>query len=295
MYISFLTGLTSEGMNFEGLIRWASERGFGGIEYSVGRPDALQELMGHGPDRIRRLFEQHRLSISALAPMLNLLDLDPGIRAERAAYLKQCIDACATLGVPVLKTYGGSAYGMFFYGVPSSRSHSTNRVEDNLKLFKEVYTPLADYAESRKVRIAFETAPRGGGHGNVAHTPELWDRMFDAVPSPAVGLSFDPSHLVWLFITPVEDVIREYGSRIYNVDGKDAEVIPAMLRKQGIWGNWWWQYRIPGYGSLNWATILAALSSVGFDGAIAVENEDRAFPGLKGCDMARRRLMGLLP
>ena len=80
------------------------------------------------------------------------------------------------------------------------------------------------------MRIAFETAARGGGEGNLAHNPELWDLLFDAVPSPALGLSFDPSHLVWLHIPNIPDVIRAYGSRIYHFDGKDTEILPPCWR-----------------------------------------------------------------
>ena len=172
---------------------------------------------------------------------------------------------------------------MSFYGLPGvGDHHPSNRSSDNLRIFTEVYEPLAAYAEDRGVRIAFETAGRGGPEGNLAHSPELWDRMFDAVPSKALGLSFDPSHLVWLHIPNPPDVIRTYGDRIYHVDGKDCEILHARLARQGILGSAWWRYRLPGLGVLDWPAIFSALRDIGYDDVISIENEDPLAPGLSG-------------
>jgi sugar phosphate isomerase/epimerase len=149
-----------------------------------------------------------------------------------------------------------------------------------------VFTPLADYAGERGVRIAFETAPRGGGEGNIAHSPALWDIIFSEVPSPALGLSFDPGHLVWLQIPDIPGVIRAYGDRIYHVDGKDAEILPAVLAKQGVTGNSWWRYRLPGQGQADWSAMLSALRDVGYTGGLSIENEDPLCPGLEGAAWA---------
>src|SRR5256885_1082471 len=211
------------------------EKGGGRGGPEVSDPDAVgRGGRGGGEEFLPR----HNVAISAVAPMLNMLDPDPAVRTRWAAVLRQTIDACALLGVGVAVIYGGSCVGMYFYGLPAmGPNHPSNRVDANLRLFREVMLPLVDYAASKGVRIALETAPRGGGHGNIAHNPELWDRIFEAVPSPALGLSFDPSHLVWLHIGPVADVIRCYGSRIYHVDGKDAEILQRNLARQGILGN----------------------------------------------------------
>ena len=173
--------------------------------------------------------------------------------------------------------------------------HPSNLVAENIRQFREVFTPLAAYAEERGVRIAFETAARGGGEGNLAHNPDLWDRLFDAVPSPALGLSFDPSHLVWLHIPNIPDVVRAYGSRIYHFDGKDTEILPAVLARQGILGSGWWRYRLPGLGALDWRAILSALKDTGYDGVVSIENEDPLFLGLDGVAWSANYLRGIFP
>ncbi len=300
-------GVATMGLPFAEVARWASQNGVRWIEAMVGPvfggggragPDLLdlETVPRDGPGRVQEMLAGYGVGLSALAPMLNLLDADPEVRRERAQTLRQTIDACALLGVPTAVVYGGSSTGMFFHGLPAvGPHHPSNTTEDNLRLFEAVITPLAAYAEQKGVRIAMETAPRGGGHGNLAHSPEMWERLFSAVPSGALGLSFDPSHLVWLQVGPVDSVIRRFGSRIYHVDGKDTEIMRDRLAVQGILGNSWWRYRIPGMGELDWRTIIAALTDVGYSGPIDIENEDPLFPGLPGCTVAARHLAALLP
>lgn len=309
MRIGFASLIGVEPMPFPELVRWAGDNNLRAIEVNVGpayQPIDGASFPGHldipsiardGPGSIPELLAEHGVEIASLAPMLNLLAADLAKREERIAYVRQTIDACAALGVGTLVTFTGSAFGMHFWGMPGlGDGHPTNRVADNLRIFAEVYEPLADYAGERGVRIAFETAGRGGPEGNLAHSPELWDAMFAAVPSPALGLSFDPSHLVWLQIPHIPDVIRAYGARIYHVDGKDTEILPARLARQGILGSGWWRYRLPGLGALDWRAIFSALRDVGYDGVVAIENEDPLCPGKAGVLWAAEFLKGqILP
>jgi sugar phosphate isomerase/epimerase len=295
MKIGFASLIGVEPVPFPELVRWAAEHDLRSIEVNVGPAFPAIDgaaFPGHldipaiardGPETIRALLAEHDVTITSLAPMLNLLTADLALRQARIDYVKQTIEACAVLGVNTLVTFTGSAHGMHFWGMPGvGDGHSSSRVADNLRAFAEVYGPLASFAEERGVRIAFETAGRGGPEGNLAHSPELWDAMFDAVPSPALGLSFDPSHLVWLHIPNIPDVIRAYGSRIYHVDGKDTEILPARLARQGILGSGWWRYRLPGLGALDWRAIFSALREVGYDDVISIENEDPICPGKAG-------------
>ncbi len=297
-----------ERLPFPEFVRQASAQGLETVEVNVGPafpPLAGAPFPGHldlraivagGAGPVAEVLGAHGVTISALAPMLNLLTPDTRLREERAAALRLAIDACAALGVPTVVTYAGSAFGMHFWGLPGvADDHPSNLVAENLRHFREVYAPLAAYAEGRGVRIAFETAPRGGGEGNLAHSPELWDRLFEAVPSAALGLSFDPSHLVWLRIPDVPGVIRRYGSRIYHVDGKDTEILPGRLAAQGILGAGWWRYRLPGCGALDWTAILSALRDIGYDGALDIENEDPLGPGLAAVGWSARYLRDRLP
>ncbi|MGI8854132.1 MAG: sugar phosphate isomerase/epimerase family protein [Thermomicrobiales bacterium] len=308
MQIAFASLVGIEPMPFATLLERAKSLGLDAIEVNIGPTFAriggadypghldLAAIVRDGPSEVRELLATHGVTIASLAPMLNLLTPDLALREERIAAFRLAIDACAALAVSTIVTYGGSMCGMHIYGLPGQRpDHPSNKLAESIRQFRAVFTPLAAYAEERGVRIAFETAARGGGEGNLAHNPELWGMLFDAVPSPALGLSFDPSHLVWLHIPNIPDVIRAYGSRIYHFDGKDTEILPAVLARQGILGSGWWRYRLPGLGALDWRAVLSALKDTGYDGVISIENEDPLFLGLDGVAWSANYLRGIFP
>ena len=60
---------------------------------------------------------------------------------------------------------------------------------------------------------------------NIAHSPAVWDEMFEAIPSESFGLNVDPSHLVWLQID-YERVVYDYASRIIHVHGRGSRDPP---------------------------------------------------------------------
>jgi sugar phosphate isomerase/epimerase len=308
MKIGFASLIGVEPTPLPELVQWAGDNGLQALEVNVGPSYApigdasfpghlnLPAILRDGPNETLDLFARHNVEIASLAPMINLLTADLAKREARTTYMKHTIDACALLGVGTVVTFAGSAFGMHFWGTPGvGDGHSSNRVRDNLRIFADVYGPLAAHAEDRGVKIAFETAGRGGPEGNIAHSPELWDAMFEAVPSPAIGLSFDPSHLVWLHIPDIPGLVRAYGSRIHHVDGKDIEILPGRLARQGILGSGWWRYRLPGLGELDWRAILSALQETGYGGVVAIENEDPVFPGRAGVRWAADFLRTQLP
>lgn len=307
MKVGFASLVGLEPRPLSEVVGWAATNGLQGIEVNVGPGYPVTDgdaLRGHldldrvlrdGPEPVRALFDARGIELTALAPMLNLLTSDEALRAERITYMETTIDAAAALGCTLVVTFAGSGNGMYFYGLPGvGDGHPSNKVDENIERFATVYGPLADRAEAQGVRIAFETAGRGGGEGNIAHSPELWDQLFAAVPSPAIGLSFDPSHLLWLGIDDIPGLIREFGSRISHVDGKDAEIVRERLRRQGILGSSWWRYRLPGNGELDWSEIVRALREIGYDGTITIEQEDDLDPGFEAVARSARYLHEVL-
>src|SRR5262249_2603318 len=153
------------------LVKRASKHGLRAIEVNIGpgyAPIAGAPFGGHldlaaivrdGPGPVQELLARHGVRITSLAPMLNRLTAHLQRREERIAYLRLAIDACVALDVRTVVTFAGSSFGMHFYGMPGlGDDHPTNRSGENIRILKEVYGPLAAYAEDRGVRIAFETA-----------------------------------------------------------------------------------------------------------------------------------------
>jgi len=295
--ISFSTSAGTEGAwSLEEMADWAAAHDFHCVRLAnrgVADPD---KVLTEGSERITETLKSRGLYLAALqagtAPHA-VLDADEEVAAQYAALLIRTLDAAALLGAPVIVTNTGSPHSWHFYGMPSvPAGNPSYKVDEVLELFKRRFSPIVRHAEEVGVKIALDTAVR---MGNIACVPEMWERCLEAIPSDALGLSCDPSHLVWLHVSPVEDAIRMFPGKWYYADVKDCEISPRMLFRQGILGNWWWQYRVPGRGQLNWGTIIGALYAAGYDYVLCVENEDRDCPGLEGFDIGRRHLAQFLP
>lgn len=283
-------------------LSFAFEHGLECIRLSYGDtpPGGGLQLAETSAAEVKRLLGEYRLFVENITSGGNHLDPNPEARRRWNTLLRATVDLCRLLDVEVVATDVGSPADMYIYGLPGlfgsppSTGPRGSKVDLAIEMYKEAITPVAEHAESQGVRIAFENNFRAMA-GNIAQGPYIWDRMFQAVPSKATGLRIDPSHFVCLMIGPVESIIRRYGDRVYAVDGKDCEIIPEMLQAQGIYGNLWWRYRIPGYGDLDWRKVLSALMDIGYKGGIIIENEDPNFPGREGILLGAQYLRPLLP
>jgi sugar phosphate isomerase/epimerase len=232
------------------------------------------------------------LEISALAYYPNNLDPDAAARDAAHAHLRRVIDASARLGVGLVCTFAGA--------------DPAKPLDENLEEFRRVWPPLVAYAEERGVRIAIENCPmvfsrdRWPGGTNLAYCPAAWDAMFEAIPSAALGLNLDPSHLLWLGVD-YERAVRDYGERIFHVHAKDTEVRVDGLYRHSILslGVGWQAARMPGRGEIAWGRFVGALREVGYGGVISVEHEDEDFEGSdelveRGFELARDHLRPLV-
>ena len=71
------------------------------------------------------------------------------------------------------------------------------------------------------------------GGKNLAHSPAVWRRMFEDIPSANFGLNFDPSHFVWQHMDYLQ-ALREFAPRIFHVHAKDARIDRDRLNEVGI-------------------------------------------------------------
>ncbi len=248
--------------------RWAAEHGFADIETTL--TDTLAETL-----------RPHGLTAwSANLGRVRLLTADDAEREQAIARAKESIDSAARQGVRVV----GSGHSMV-EGRPAA---------DQITLFKLGFAPVAEHAERAGVKIAFENWPNRGR--NLMTSPELWDAAFSAVDSPALGLTFDPSHLVVLHIDWLW-AMRAFKERIAYVHGKDTELFPEKLNRYGTYGPFlesggpasgiWWRYRLPGFGVIDWRKFADVLSEIGYQGPINIEHEDQVW-GFTG-DVERMR------
>lgn len=148
-------------------------------------------------------------------------------------------------------------------------------IDESIPRFKEVFGELASRAAGKGVRLAFENCSMGGnwktGDWNIAHNPDAWKLMFDAVPQSNLGLQWEPCHQMVCLIDPIPQ-LREWAPKVFHVHGKDATILWDVVRKHGIGGNKTFAYhRTPGFGDSNWTDIITILRQSGYKGTIDIE------------------------
>jgi sugar phosphate isomerase/epimerase len=162
-------------------------------------------------------------------------------------------------------------------------------IHESIPRFKQVFTPLAERARDKGVRIAFENCDMGGtwqtGDWNIAHNPTAWEMMFDAVPLDNMGLEWEPCHQMVSLIDPMPQ-LREWAHRMFHVHGKDATIHWDRVRTYGIHTSFhedvalksgvqpvkpFAYHRTPGFGDSDWVAIISDLRAAGFRGAIDIE------------------------
>ena len=148
-------------------------------------------------------------------------------------------------------------------------------IPESIPRFQEVFAPLARRAEDRGVRIAFENCEMRGtwdyGDWNIAHAPAAWELLFNAVPSPALGLEWEPCHQLVSLVDPLPQ-LREWLPKIFHIHGKDATIWWDVIRKYGIrGGRQYLHHRTPGFGDTNWTDVISILRLGGWSGSIDIE------------------------
>ena len=154
------------------------------------------------------------------------------------------------------------------------------------------------FTESHGVtKIALEMHP-----GFAVYNPRTLLQLREAV-GPAIGANFDPSHLFWQGIKPVE-AIKALKDAIYHFHAKDTRVdhfnaaVNGTLetsRYDDFLGRGW-VFRTVGYGhgETEWRDIISTLRAIGYDGAISIEHEDGLMSITEGLEKAVEFLKPIL-
>ena len=159
-------------------------------------------------------------------------------------------------------------------------------LDENWPRFKKIWRPLVRFAEDKGVKIAIENCPMYFSQDewpagkNLAYSPTIWRRMFAEIPNENFGLNYDPSHLVWQQMDYLKP-LREFSKRIFHVHAKDARIDRDRLNDVGIMATplEYHTPKLPGLGNVDWGQFFATLSETGYNGAVCVEVEDRAYEG----------------
>jgi sugar phosphate isomerase/epimerase len=257
MRIGFMMGYNAQRMEFARKwgFRCAELQAAPGCGFFPGDPGWEARA-----DEVKAAFAEAGLRISCLAGFY-VNHMDPARELECKNLVRGTVQLAARLGVGVAAGFAGR--------LPS------DRLEESLPKFKEIWAEHARFAEDHAVKIAFENCPMGcygtpAGGINMMCTPEIWEKAFNEVPSPALGLEWDPSHLIGLFIDPVAN-LRKFGSKVHHVHAKDAHVNRDLLEDYGIWRQGVIEHCHVGLGDTDWNLCVKELLRQGYTNDLNLE------------------------
>lgn len=260
-------------------IAWAKENDFECIDV---RADAEQ---------VRQVTEGGLAVGSAdLVDVRVMMSPDAGRRSEAVAANAEAVRACAPM-----------ARNFFAALIPEDPQRARREnFEDLLGSLSE----LAGVLEECGSRMVIEGWP---GPGALCCTPEAVRALFAAIDSPAMGLNYDPSHLIRMGIDPLR-FLGEFVGRVGHVHGKDTEILaerqyelgreqPPTFAEPIAFGGTHWRYTIPGHGQMRWSRAFQMLAEAGYEGFVSIELEDADFNGTEageklGLLLGRRYLEG---
>ena len=231
--------------------------------------------------------ERHK----AILPEYVWGDGDPAGVAKRAAEdVKNAARAAQKLGISIVNGFTGSSIWHLLYSFPPVPE---SMLEAGFKQFADRWNPILDVFGECGVRFALEVHPT-----EIAFDIYTAERALKALDNrEEFGFNFDPSHLIWQGVDPVE-FIRAFPDRIYHVHVKDA--IVTLNGRSGILASHLnfgdsrrgWDFRSPGRGGVNFEEIIRALNDVNYGGPLSVEWEDARMEREQGareaCDFVKK-------
>jgi sugar phosphate isomerase/epimerase len=221
---------------------------------------------------VRALTQRYGVQISGLGYYPNPLAPDNDESRTAVEHLKKVIAASAELGLGRVNT---------FVGRDPAKS-----VEKNWPKFLDTWQPLIEFAQQHGVKIGIENCPmlftedEWPGGKNLAHSPAIWRKMFESIPSDHFGLNYDPSHMVFQqmdYLAPM----RDFASRLFHIHAKDVRVDQHKLDQVGTlaYPNLYHTPKLPGLGEVDWGRFFSVLGDAGYRGPVCVEVEDRIYEG----------------
>lgn len=281
MQLGFASAIIPE-LDLDQVLTTASKIGYDCIElmcWPLGKAERryagvthidVDQLDQDAADDIRQRFEQAGVTISGLGYYPNPLAADPAESNLAVEHIRTVIDACTLLGLHQMNT---------FIGRDPARS-----IHDNWPRMLDTWKPIIEFAEQRDVRIGIENCPmlfsydEWPGGKNLAISPEVWQRMFEDIPSDHFGLNYDPSHMIWQQMDAYQPML-DFREKLFHVHAKDVRIERDQLDQVGILATplKYHTPKLPGKGDIDWSQFFSVLAESGYDGPVCVEVEDRDY------------------
>ncbi|MBB6450023.1 sugar phosphate isomerase/epimerase [Geomicrobium halophilum] len=281
------------------------EVGTGGYPGNAHCP--LDELLEDEGKRKRYLEEivKRGLEISALSCHGNPLSPNQDEAANAHEQFTKTLRLANLLDVPVVNGFSGTpgsgenSRETNWPVVPWPSQYSDIYEWQWEKKIIPYWKETGKIAEDYGVKIGLEL------HGGFSvHTPHTMLKLSEEAGT-VVGANLDPSHMWWQGIDPVA-AIRILGEAgvLHHFHAKDTYLNQENINRYGLLdmqpyakvGDRAWTFRTVGYGHsvYEWAEMISALRTYGYDHAISIEHEDPIMSIEEGFTNAVKNLQSII-
>lgn len=250
-------------------------------------------------------FEDRGLVISAFSCHGNPISPDDTFRKESDEALRKTIKLAALMEVPVVNTFSGTPAGnetdtsVNWPVTPWPEEYSRIKEWQWENRLVPYWKEIGELAEKYDVKIGLEL------HGGfLIHSPHTMLELRKRT-NPYIGANFDPSHMWWQGIDPVAAIkILGREGAIHHFHAKDTYIDPENLNMYGYldmnpYGrikDRSWTFRSVGLGHSmdEWAGMMSALRTYGYDHVVSIEHEDGLMSIEEGFRTAVRNLQSVI-
>ena len=241
-----------------GLLPWAKEHGFDGLEVTMFDPSDLP--VGN----MRRVFETNQLecSVCCILPNgVNPISPDADLRKKSILHLKHCIETTAELGARLL---GGPVFAPIGY-LPEHRPTA-----DEWNWAVEAFQSLGDALDKHEMTLAIEPVNRSETF--FLRTALEADKLCKAIGHPRIGVTIDTFHAN-IEEKDIALAISLLGNRLRHLHASEND--------RGLLGE----------GHVDFHAIAKALMNTGYNGYLMIEGfgyspEEKIGPGVLWADLA---------
>ncbi len=251
----------------------------------------VDNLLADKTARIRLQQELAASGVSLTALNISAFPLHPKLGLDHTQLTRQTIELAGFLGIERIVTQSGTPGDSDSSSLPNWLAYpwpddmldmGRRQWEQAIALWRE----LAVHGKKNGVtKFCFELHPLN----MVYNVPTLLHLRAEV--GDIIGANFDPSHLMWQGMD-IPACVRALGPAIYHVHIKDVAMHRQNVALVGVLDNRSdvsfrdrpWNFCTPGFGhdELWWREFLIALSDVGYDDVLSIENEDPYLPGIDG-------------
>lgn len=289
----------------------AAELGVDGIELATGNWSQsphlkLDELLtdAHARTALQRLLDEHGLALLALNANGN--QLHPVEGRAHDTVVRQTMRLASELGVGTVVMMSGLPAGAPGDRMPNwiTSSWPPEAVTMLEYQWNDVALPYWESLAQEATRLGVKLAVEMHGR-QLVYNVRSYQRLKQAVDSPAIGANLDPSHLMWQGCD-IPSVIQELGKDIIHVHAKDVRIerrrsdvhglldpLPPAAANQRTWN-----YVALGNGHVGggefWRDVVYTLRTVGYEGPLSIEHEDVLVSGEEGIRRATEILRSTL-